>query len=134
MRVLLCAQHTAAADQPSQERITALPRGDERGQQGTGDSQSVPDLLTTAAHTQKNIYSEREREIDCRPVHSIPPKRRGLSMPQGMGYTDNKKRSLGKHLSHLLRKLIGCVISDLFLSSQFHCLDSQASFSLQCVM
>ena len=57
--------HTAAADQPSQERITALPRGDERGQQGTGDSQSVPDLLTTAAHTQKNIYTERERQIDC---------------------------------------------------------------------
>lgn len=104
------------------------PEGGETGQQGTGDSQSLPDLLTrTHQHTySRRTHTERERGRDwlwaC-----LPPKWRGTSMPQR--YSDNNLKSLGRQLSHLGRNLIGHVIFDSFLSSQSHCQNLQASLS-----
>lgn len=66
--------HKAAADQSSQERLMALPRGERQANKG----QVTPSLSQISLHAHTNTHTaeehtqrEREGEIDCGPVYHL---------------------------------------------------------------
>lgn len=77
--------HMAAAKQPGQERITALPWGMIEANKGqVTPSLSQIYLLPPPTHSKGPTLSQKER-LTPEPVHSIQAKWRGMSMLQGFG-------------------------------------------------